>query len=32
MIMIQKIFLRKATGHNDHYMMNMGSQRTNIAA
>ena len=25
-----KIFLGKATGHNDHYMINMGGQRPKI--
>ena len=27
MILIKEIFLGKATGHNDHYMMNIGGQR-----
>ena len=26
----KKRFLGKATGHNDHYMINMGSQRPKI--
>ena len=26
-ILIKKRFLGKATGHNDHYMINMGSQK-----
>ena len=30
MIIIKEIFLGKATGHNDHYMMNMGDQRPKI--
>ena len=29
-IIIIKRFLGKATGHNDHYMINMGSQRPKI--
>ena len=29
-IKIYKRFLGKATGHNDHYMINMGSQRPMI--
>ena len=27
-----KRFLGKATGHNDHYMINMGSQRPRIGS
>ena len=26
-IQLQKRFIGKATGHNDHYMINMGGQR-----
>ena len=26
----EKSFLGKATGHNDHYMINIGDQRPNI--
>ena len=26
-ILIKKRFLRKASSHNDHYMINMGGQR-----
>ena len=28
----KKIFLGKATGHNDHYMINMGAQRPKIGS
>ena len=30
MIIIKEIFIGKATGHNDHHMMNMGDQRPKI--
>ena len=30
MILIKKGILGKATGHNDHYMINMGGQRSKI--
>ena len=30
MILIKKRILGKATGHNDHYMINMGGQRSKI--
>ena len=29
-MLIKKIFLGKATGHNDHYMINMDGQRPKI--
>ena len=29
---IEKRFFGKATGHNDHYMINMGSQRLKIGS
>ena len=29
-ILIKKRFVGKATGHNDHYMISMGSQRPKI--
>ena len=29
---MKKRFLGKATGHNDHHMMNMGSQRPKIGS
>ena len=32
MILIKKIILGKATGHNDHYMINMGGQRSKIGS
>ena len=31
-IKIYKIFMGKATGHNDHYIINMGSQRPKIGS
>ena len=32
MILIKKEILGKATGHNDHYMINMGGQRSKIGS
>ena len=31
-IILVKRFLGKATGHNDHYMVNMGGQRPKIGS
>ena len=31
-ILIKKRFLQKAAGHNDHYMISMGSQRSKIGS
>ena len=32
MILIKKRFLGKATSHSDHYMINMGGQRSKIGS
>ena len=29
-VLVKKIFFGKVTGHNDHYIINMGGQRSKI--